>query len=186
MTSITTIAQEFFDACETGKGWSVCSANCTPNATFSAQAEPLLDIKTLADYTEWMKGIATVLPGARYEVKSFATDDTRNNVAVYAVFHATPHRARRPSSADGPKHEYGLCVRDAVRRRQHRPHDKDLERRTGDEGSRLGLVFAESRYPLRRPRRQAKWRIRVPAAKSRLRYPATRVAAAEISERQPG
>jgi hypothetical protein len=37
--SITTVAEGFFDARETGKGWEVCSAYCTPNATFSAQAE---------------------------------------------------------------------------------------------------------------------------------------------------
>jgi predicted ester cyclase len=30
-----------------------------------------------------------VFPGARYEIKSFATDDSRKNVAAYAVFHAT-------------------------------------------------------------------------------------------------
>lgn len=88
-TSITTVAEGFFDACETGKGWEVCSAYCTPNATFSAQAEPLLDLKTLAQYTEWMKGILAVLPDAHYEVKSFAMDSARNNVAVYGVFHGT-------------------------------------------------------------------------------------------------
>ena len=49
----------------------------------------MLDIKTLAQYTEWMKGIVKVLPDARYEVKSFATDATRNNVVVCGVFHAT-------------------------------------------------------------------------------------------------
>jgi predicted ester cyclase len=49
----------------------------------------LLDVKTLAQYTDWMKGIMTVLPDARYEVKSFAVDAARNNVAAYAVFHAT-------------------------------------------------------------------------------------------------
>jgi hypothetical protein len=38
MTSITSVAEDFFAACETGKGWQTCSANCTPNATFSAQA----------------------------------------------------------------------------------------------------------------------------------------------------
>jgi len=88
-TSITTVAQDFFDACETGKGWDHCKAYCTPNATFAAQAEPLLNVKTLAEYTDWMKGMLTVLPDARYEVKSFATDVVRNNVAAYAVFHAT-------------------------------------------------------------------------------------------------
>jgi predicted ester cyclase len=89
MTSITGIAQAFFDACETGKGWEACNAFCKPDATFSAQAEPLLDLKTLAQYTDWMKGIVAVLPDARYEVKSFAADTTRNNVAAYGVFHAT-------------------------------------------------------------------------------------------------
>jgi predicted ester cyclase len=89
MATITDIAQQFFDACETGKGWQACSAYCTANATFRAQAEPLLDVKTLAQYTEWMKGIMTVLPGATYEVQSFATDAARNNVAAYGVFHAT-------------------------------------------------------------------------------------------------
>jgi len=87
--SIASVAQAFFHACEAGKGWEVCSAYCMPNATFSAQAEPLLEVKTLAQYTEWMKGILTVLPGAHYEVKSFATDSARNNVAVYGIFHGT-------------------------------------------------------------------------------------------------
>jgi predicted ester cyclase len=88
-TSITTIAEAFFEACETGKGWEVCRAYCTPDATFAAQAEPLLGVKTLEQYTDWMKGIMAVLPDARYEVKSFATDTERNNVAAYGVFHAT-------------------------------------------------------------------------------------------------
>lgn len=87
--SITDIAKAFFDACETGKGWTVCSAYCTPNATFSAQAEPLLQVKTLAEYTDWMKAMLTVLPDARYEVKSFGTDHERNNVAAYGVFYGT-------------------------------------------------------------------------------------------------
>ena len=85
-TSITDVAEDFFVACETGKGWEVCRAYCTPDATFSAQAEPLLDVKTLAQYTNWMKGMVTVLPDTRYEVKSFATDNARNNVAAYGVF----------------------------------------------------------------------------------------------------
>ena len=89
MSTITAIAEAFFTACETGKGWEGCSAYCTPNATFAAQAEPLLDVKTLERYTGWMKGLMTVLPDARYEVKSFATDAVRNNVAAYGVFHAT-------------------------------------------------------------------------------------------------
>jgi len=46
-------------------------------------------VKTLAEYAEWMKGITTVLPDARYEIKSFATDEARGNVAAYGVFHGT-------------------------------------------------------------------------------------------------
>jgi len=88
-TSITTVAEAFFEACETGKGWEVCSAYCTPTATFSAQAEPLLDVRTLAQYTDWMKGMLIVMPDAHYEVKSFATDSVRNNVAAYGVFFGT-------------------------------------------------------------------------------------------------
>jgi len=82
------VAEQFFVACETGKGWEGCSAYCTPDATFSAQAEPLADVKTLAQYADWMTGIMTVFPDARYELKSFAVDAERNNVAAYAVFHA--------------------------------------------------------------------------------------------------
>jgi predicted ester cyclase len=89
MSQITKVAEAFFEACETGKGWAVCKAHCTPNASFAAQASPLSDVKTLEQYTDWMKGIMTVFPGARYELRSFATDEARNNVAAYAVFHAT-------------------------------------------------------------------------------------------------
>jgi len=49
MASITAIANEFFAACETGKGWEVCKTYCAPNAAFAAQAEPLADIKTFAE-----------------------------------------------------------------------------------------------------------------------------------------
>jgi predicted ester cyclase len=89
MPEITTIARQFFEACEAGKGWEVCKAYCTPNASFSAQAEPLGDTKTLADYTEWMKGLLAFMPDGRYEVRSFATDDQRGNVSAYGVFTAT-------------------------------------------------------------------------------------------------
>ena len=34
MASITATAKEFFDACETGKGWEGCKTYCTADATF--------------------------------------------------------------------------------------------------------------------------------------------------------
>jgi predicted ester cyclase len=86
MESIAETADCFFATCEAGLGWDACKAYCTPDATFAAQAEPLAGVKTLAQYTDWMKGLLTMLPDGRYEVKSFAIDPERNNVAAYGVF----------------------------------------------------------------------------------------------------
>jgi ketosteroid isomerase-like protein len=100
MASTTETAKAFFDACETGKGWEACKVYCSPDATFAAQAEPLVDVKTLEQYTDWMKGLMTVLTNATYEVKSFATDTERNNVCAYAVFSGT-HLAGGPVPPTG-------------------------------------------------------------------------------------
>ena len=100
MATITELAHAFFEACEAGKGWSACRAYCAPNATFSAQAEPLADIKTLEQYTEWMKGLMTVLTDGSYEVRSFATDAERQNVCAYGVFSGT-HLAGGPVPPTG-------------------------------------------------------------------------------------
>ncbi len=113
-TSITTLAKAFFEACERGKGWEVCGVYCTPNATFSAQAEPLVDVKTLAQYTDWMKGILTVLPDAHYEVSSFATDIARNSVAECGVILWDPYWPGRARSSDGAANRHGLRLRDAI------------------------------------------------------------------------
>src|SRR3989441_10121397 len=87
--SITQTARAFFDACETGKGWAECSAYCQPDAGFAAQAEPLADLQTLQQYTEWMQGLLVFVPDGSYAVKSFATDHDRNNVCACAVFSGT-------------------------------------------------------------------------------------------------
>ena len=89
MTSITEVAEKFFVACETGKGWDGCTAYCSPNATFSAQSELLDSIRTLEQYCGWANGLLGIMPDGRYEVKSFATDDNRHIVAAYAVFRGT-------------------------------------------------------------------------------------------------
>jgi ketosteroid isomerase-like protein len=102
MSSITETAQAFFEACEAGEGWGVCRAWCAPDATFAAQAEPLADIKTLEQYTEWMHGLMLVLTDATYEVKSFATDTVRNNVCAYGVFTGT-HLAGGPCPPTGKR-----------------------------------------------------------------------------------
>ena len=89
MASMTEIAKDFFGACESGKGWDGCRQYCKPDATFSAQAEPLADVKTLQQYADWMKGLLTFIPDGRYELKSLATDDERKNVSACAVFLGT-------------------------------------------------------------------------------------------------
>jgi len=139
MTAMTEIARKFFDACETGKGWEGCKAYCTPDATFAAQAEPLADIKTLQNYTEWMKGLLTFVPDGRYEVKSFATDEAGKSVSGLRRLLRHAHRPGRPLPADGQEDGDGLRLRDVLRRRQGQAHAEDLARRSGDERSRLGL-----------------------------------------------
>ena len=89
MNSIKERAEQFFDACETGKGWDVCKEFCHPDASFSAQAGALADVDTLESYTEWTKGLLTPVPDGRYELRSFAVDEERNNVSAFAVFQGT-------------------------------------------------------------------------------------------------
>ena len=89
MASMKTTAKEFFDACETGKGWAGCQQYCHPAATFSAQAAALTGVNTVQTYTEWMKGLFTPVPDGSYEVRSFAVDDDTNTVTAYAVFRGT-------------------------------------------------------------------------------------------------
>ena len=52
MNALTAIARNFFEACETGKGWKGCRAYCRADATFSAQAEPLAGITRLQQCTD--------------------------------------------------------------------------------------------------------------------------------------
>ncbi len=88
-TAIKATAEQFFEACETGQGWEGCRPFCHEGATFSAQTDALAEVRTLEAYTDWMKGIYGPLPDARYEVRSFAVDEERHNVAAYGIFRAT-------------------------------------------------------------------------------------------------
>ena len=89
MSLIKKKAEQFVDACDTGKGWEICRQYCHPQATFSVQADALAGVDTLEAYTEWAKGLLTPMPDGRYEVRSFAVDEDRNNVAAYSVFRGT-------------------------------------------------------------------------------------------------
>ena len=101
--AITDIALEFFEACETGKGWEACKVYCTDNATFSSQTDALANINTLEAYTDWMTGLLTILEDGNYEIKSFATDAERNTVCAYAVFRGTHSGEGGPVPPTGKK-----------------------------------------------------------------------------------
>ena len=51
--------------------------------------EPLAGVTTFAQYTDWIKGLMTIMPSGNYQVKSFATDAERNSVAAYGAFSRT-------------------------------------------------------------------------------------------------
>lgn len=101
--SNTKMAREFFDACETGQGWEACKVYCKDGATFSSQTDALAGIETLEAYTEWMKGLLTILEDGSYEVKSFATDDDSNSVCAFAVFSGTHTGEGGPVPPTGKK-----------------------------------------------------------------------------------
>lgn len=89
MSNILEPARNFFEACETGKGWAACQAYCSPDASFSSQTGALADISTLEGYCEWMKNLLIPIPDGNYELKCFAADEDNNSVAAVAVFHGT-------------------------------------------------------------------------------------------------
>jgi steroid delta-isomerase-like uncharacterized protein len=105
MTAMKSVAERFFEACETGKGWEACREFCHPAATFSAQAGALAGVDTLEGYTEWMKGLFTPVPDGRYEVRSFAVDEERQNVAAYGVFRGTHTGSGGPVPPTGKRVE---------------------------------------------------------------------------------
>lgn len=94
-------ARAFFDACETGKGWAACKAWCTEDATFSCQADALAETRTVAVYSEWMKGLLGPIPDGRYELKAFAFDTGRECAVAAAVFHGTQTGAGGPVAPTG-------------------------------------------------------------------------------------
>ncbi|WP_406656370.1 nuclear transport factor 2 family protein [Methanolobus sp. ZRKC2] len=89
MSGILESARQFYDACETGKGWEGCKQYCHPDATFSAQAEALDGIDTLEGYTEWMKNLLIPIPDGHYELLFLGADEESNRVTACAAFHGT-------------------------------------------------------------------------------------------------
>ncbi len=103
MSMILGPAKQFFEACDTGKGWDACQAYCNPDATFSSQTGALAEISTLEGYSEWMKGLLTPIPDGHYELKFFAADDADESVAAFAIFHGTQSGPGGPVDPTGKK-----------------------------------------------------------------------------------
>ena len=82
-------AREFFEACETGKGWGECKTYCHADATFSAQAHALDEISTLEGYCNWMQAISSTMPDASYDLQFFGEDESNDSFAAVAVFKGT-------------------------------------------------------------------------------------------------
>ncbi len=87
-------AQKFFDLCETGKGWDACAPFCTAEASFRCDVLPM---KTLQDYTNWMKSIVEgVTPDCSYKV--FSLTKNENQVAFSATFFGTHLKDNGPGN----------------------------------------------------------------------------------------
>jgi hypothetical protein len=80
---IAETAKAFFVACEAGRGWEGCSAYARRTQRFPRKQSRSPRVKTLREYTEWMKGLMATLTDGRYELRSFAADPERNNVCAY-------------------------------------------------------------------------------------------------------
>ncbi|ANQ23774.1 hypothetical protein BA893_19245 [Vibrio natriegens] len=89
MQTIKEIATQFFEACESGKGWDACKKFCHENAQFESQAEALASITTVHEYTEYMPLLFITLPDASYTLNSICSDEDKQVAIASAVFTGT-------------------------------------------------------------------------------------------------
>jgi len=83
-------AEAFFHNCESGKGWDACKSYVAEGAKFIAQSEPLIEVKDVKTYVEWMAGLATItMPGCSYEIHSSAFDEANKKAIFFATFNGT-------------------------------------------------------------------------------------------------
>ena len=83
-------AEAFFHNCESGKGWEACKSYVADNAKFIAQSEPLIEVKDVKTYVEWMAGLVTItMPSCSYELHTSAYDEANKTAIFYATFTGT-------------------------------------------------------------------------------------------------
>jgi hypothetical protein len=81
-------ARKFFEACEAPEGWEGCKPYVAEGASFTAQSEPLVDVKTVKDYSEWMAGLGKVtMPGATYDLHVSCYDESTRTAVFFATYH---------------------------------------------------------------------------------------------------
>lgn len=95
------VAREFFEACDSGKGWVGCQSYCHADASFAAQAPALAGVDKLETYCDWMQGIFMAMPDARSELKCIAAEDSTDSVVLIAVFSGTHNGEGGPIPATG-------------------------------------------------------------------------------------
>ncbi len=84
------IAEKFFHNCESLKGWDACKEYVSENAIFSAQSEPLTEIKTVKGYVDWLYGFGTITtPGNKYDLHVSAYDEANKSAIFFATFTGT-------------------------------------------------------------------------------------------------
>jgi len=84
-------ATKFFHACDSLEGWEGCKQYVAgDDAPFSAQSEPLVDIKTVQAYTDWMKGFGAITAkGCSYELRASSYDEKSQTASFFATITAT-------------------------------------------------------------------------------------------------
>lgn len=82
-------AKKFFAACEAPEGWEGCQPYVADGASFMAQSEPLVGIKTVKAYCEWMAGIGKITaPGSTYDLHTASYDEVTRTAVFFGTYHA--------------------------------------------------------------------------------------------------
>jgi hypothetical protein len=83
-------ATKFLKAFEALKGWAGCKQYVVEGASFTAQSEPLIDLKTVEAYCDWFAGYCKVtVPGATYDIHTSCYDEATRTAVFFATFNAT-------------------------------------------------------------------------------------------------
>ena len=79
-------AKRFFDACEAPEGWAGCKQYVAKDAPFTAQSEPLAEIKTVEAYCEWMAAFGRITcAGATYDLHTSSYDEETRTAVFFAT-----------------------------------------------------------------------------------------------------